>query len=232
MVLSKTRAVTTIEDSTVSVDINDQYSWIVTNNTGWAPLMTGDKVNLTVQDIYGEGGYLTMNATLDYYNITDYTWTNVFNGTYLTFNETLDEIEYTTVQAAIYGWIFIIPTPLNLTMIGEHIISSNPGVFSGMSTSDTNLTLVGIGGSFECRYTFHENGIQINFEVESLGILIYKMVIEGDLPDDSGDNGDENGDENGNDDNGIPFGNTYLLIAIIGIVIVGILSKRRKIINN
>ena len=110
---SITRAVT-IKDSTVSVNINDKYRWSVTKHTDGAPFTTGDKFNLTVQDVYGLGGYLNMDVTLDYYNNSEDTWTAMINNSlYLTFNETLDILEYQVGIYSNWGWIFIIPTPLS-----------------------------------------------------------------------------------------------------------------------
>ncbi len=242
MIFSSTIRAFTIKDSTVSVDINDKYRWLVSKHSTEASYTTGDKFNLSVQNIYGAGGYLNVDVKLDYYNNTEDTWSTPINGLFLTFNETLDIIEYQVGTNTLWGWVFVIPTPLNLTLIGEYINSTVGGLFASMSISNTTLTLeLGIS---KYMYTYNETGVLTNFGIESYGTLIHEMVIEYDVSngddggDDGGDNGGNDGGDNGGDDpdisdngNGIPFGNTFILITIVGTLIC-IISIRRKIIKN
>ncbi|MFW9989410.1 MAG: hypothetical protein ACFFC3_12205 [Candidatus Odinarchaeota archaeon] len=239
------RAVT-IGDSTVSVNINDNYYWIVTKHSAGSPFTTGDKYNLSVQNIYGAGGNLNMDIRLDYYNSTGDTWSTRINGLFLTFNETLDEIQYQIGLYFLYGWIFVIPTPLNLTLIGEYFISSSGSVIDSVTISNTTLTLDFSSYYLKCIYTYNESGVLTKFSCESsiFSTVILEMMMDYDESnngvDDGGDDdgngssddgGDDGTDNGGDNQNGIPFGNSYIIITSIGILI-SLISLRRKIIKN
>ncbi len=246
LIFSKITRSVTIGDSTVSVDINDKYYWIVTKHSAGSPFTTGDKYNLSVQNIYGAGGYLNMDVRLDYYNSTGDTWSTRINGLFLTFNETLDEIQYQIGIFFLYGWIFVIPTPLNLTLIGEYFISTSGSVIDSMTISDTTLTLDSSTYYFKYIYTYNENGVLTKFSwVSSIfSTVILEMIMDSDLPDNgvddggdddgngSNDDGSDDGNNNGGDtENGIPFGNSYIILTLIGILI-SVISIRRKTIKN
>jgi len=242
MILSSITKAVTIKDSTVSVNINDKYRWIVTKHTPGVPCpTTGDKYNLTVKNIYGAGGYLNVDVKLDYFNNTDNTWSTPIDGLFLTFNETLDVIEYQVGPNTVWGWVFVIPTPLNLTLIGKYINSTYNGFFASMSILNTTLTLVHSVGGSNYKYTYNNNGTLTKFTIELGSLLFHEMVIEADVSDGDGTDGDgtdgdgtdgDGTDGDGTDgENGIPFGNSFILITIMGTLIC-ILSIRRKIDKN
>jgi len=219
LIFSSTTRAVTIKDSTVSVDINDKYRWIVNTHTTGAPYKTGDKFNLSVQNIYEAGGYLNIDVILDHYNNTLDTWTTPINGLFLTFNETLDIIQYQVGINTLWGWVFVIPTPLNLTLIGKYINYTAGGYFASMSISDTTLTLVHSIGDSYYKYTYNSSGILTKFTIGYSGTIFHEMVIETDAPNGVGDGKNE-----------IPFGNTFILISIIG-TLIWFISNRRKIIK-
>ena len=130
---------TTQGDTTFGVDVDDEYNWKV---TGGLPDLIGYRYKVTIEDIY-IGTHLTVNCsrldcTLEFYNATDATWDTLIDNTlYIAANETEDYIYFG--DFAHVGLFFFIPTPINLTMLGEYAF--NLPYYGNYSVNGDSITI-------------------------------------------------------------------------------------------
>ncbi len=101
--------------------------------------------------------------------------------------------------------IFLIPKPINLTMVGEYLIA-NPD-YSVYEISVRTLTL-DPEGIIRYDITFNSNGIATKLVGSFLGIPVITLTLQ-------------------NGDDAIPFGFYFLIVAVIGVVTLVLIKKRR-----
>jgi len=201
-----TVGITTQGDTTFGLDEGEVLVW---TSTGGVPEYIGNRYNLTIQDIYN-GSYMTVdsfiiNATLGYYNKTAGLWlTMIDDAFFIAANETQNFIEYEST-VAMAGLYFIIPTPINLTMLGEFAVDT--GYYVSYLVEGDRLTIehfmLGI-----LYITYNADGIATKMVAEMFGITITVMTL-----------GMGGGDE-------IPFGFSFLIFTLIAITGLVYLKKR------
>ena len=199
---------TTQGDTTFGVEEGETLVWTA---TGGSPEIIGFKYNITIEDIYN-GTYMTVDSylidvTMGEYNKTADEWSKILDDEFfVAANETQNFLEYT---GALFGaplW-FIIPTPINLTTLGEYAVDS--GFYSSYTLSGNRIDLE---SSFIGTYklTYNSEGILTRFVTELVGVVLSVIVL-----------GEGGGDS-------IPLGYYFLIFTIIGTITL-IYLERRKI---
>jgi hypothetical protein len=209
--ISSTTSITTQGDTTFNVDEGDFFLWTFTSG------FTGDKYNLTIEEIYN-GTYMSvdsymLNATIGNYYSQENTWWTIRNNEfYVAANETLDFIHYGIHFGPLY---FIIPTPINLTLIGEYAISWPS--FDNYTVSGDQITLIDPEYPDHMVYilTFNSDGIltkvvaKFRNELADYEETLWVMVLG-------------TGDEEA-----IPYGYLFMIFTLIGIISLVYLEKRK-----
>ncbi|MFW9940720.1 MAG: hypothetical protein ACFFFT_06750 [Candidatus Thorarchaeota archaeon] len=210
--ISNSRCITTQGDTTFNVDEGDFFLWATTG---------GDKINLTIEEIY-KGTYLSVdsymiNATIgNYYSQENFWWKIISNEFYIAANETLDFIHYSRLSGSLI--YLIIPTPINLTMIGEHAISK-PG-FNNYTVSGDQITLIDFPeypDHMVYIVTFNSDGIltkivaKFRNELTEYEETYWEMVLS-------------TGDEEA-----IPYGYFFMIFTLIGVISLVYLEKKEKL---
>ena len=206
--ISSATCATTHDDTTFGVDIGDELVWTFTSGS---PDILGFKYNLTIEDIY-TGNYMTVDsymidATMGKYNKTEATWVaEIDDAFYVAANETQNFLQFAPALSAQPLW-FTIPTPINLTMLGEFAVDT--GFYSNFTVNGNRLD---IDSSFigTYRITYNSDGIITRHVSELFGIVVGVMTL-----------GEGGGDA-------IPFGYFFLIFTIIGTIAL-IYLERRKI---
>lgn len=205
--ISNVAGTTTQGDTTFGVDKGEELIWKV---TGGVPEYKGFKYNLTIEDIYN-GSYMTVDsfiidATLTLYNKTTDSWMTVIDDAFfVAANETQNFIAYESNTSA-GGLYFIIPAPINLTMLGEYALDT--GYFGSYEIDGNKITIESIFlGTYHIKY--NSEGIATKLIAEIFGVTFMVMTLEG-----------EGGGE------GIPFGYSFLFFSIIAIIGLVYLKKR------
>lgn len=155
-----------------------------------------------------------------------YTWRiaisseEVEDDIYLVFNETLDVLEIYTLNVAL-GWVFFIPYPLNLTMVGNWLNQTYQ--FDDYVTTGNRLIMMTYGSyTTYYHFLFNDSGILDTYELQAYGNTLNKMEF-GDIAVTNDGTVDDNGgtqDENDGDDSdpnsdildSIPFGAYHLFL--------------------
>jgi len=113
---------TTLGESTFPVEEKREFIWRTVNATeSW--YMDVPLVKFTVSKIYNETfnekNYLFLNYTLEFYYkiswVPEYT-----NSFYMAYNKTLNFLNWSS-EGFFNGNLFVFPTPVNLTLIGEAV---------------------------------------------------------------------------------------------------------------
>lgn len=206
---------TTIGDTSFSVNKGDEFTWKYTAVEDFFHI--SDRVELTVEDITA-GTYLTedvaiLHATLKAYNSTGDNYLVFLNTQpYMYFNETTNFFYSSIIETYLFiGWVLIIPTPLNLTLISEYLWN-----FLVSDWDDINVVgnqIITTTSTASMKYVFNENGLLTLFEV--INATKPFMVLELDFSE---------------DDHKIPFGYGFIFFSWFGIL-TGIIMIRRKIKN-
>ncbi|MFX1281754.1 MAG: hypothetical protein ACFFA3_20565 [Promethearchaeota archaeon] len=147
---------TTIRDSTFPVEVGDTYTWVCTycHPNFTSDIGVGSYQNVTIDKIY-QGSFSTIShaliveATVGYFRKATNTHESFIRPFWVVYNVTLGFIDI-----VFFTEIFIIPIPLNLTMICGFIESTWGGTCNSsgnqMVYEDVILTL---------HYNFNSNGI-------------------------------------------------------------------------
>ena len=200
---------TTQGDTTFGVDEGETLVWTA---TGGSPEIIGFKYNITIEDIYN-GTYLTVDSylidvTMSEYNKTDNKWSIMINDDFfVAANETQNFLSYTGALMGMPLW-FIIPTPINLTILGEFAVST--GFYTNYTVSGNRIDLNEILGLGTYKITYNSDGILTKHVTEFFGVVIVVMVL--------GEGGGEDA---------IPFGGYFLIFTVIGTVALIYLEKRK-----
>ena len=199
---------TTLGESTFPVEEETEFIWESVNATeSW--YMDVEFVKFTSSKIYNETyndeNYLFLNYTLEFYH--RFTWVPRYtNSFYMAYNKTLNFLNWSS-EGFLNGNLFIFPTPVNLTLIGEAVERKG------------NLTYSEIGEKII--FNYHGNGTTIEISINSAGIstiieritngtTIYRwelkeeeVIIK------------------------IPFESNYLIITFVSIIPLVILTKKK-----
>ncbi|MFX1479430.1 MAG: hypothetical protein ACFFCI_14955 [Promethearchaeota archaeon] len=208
LVILPTKAVgqTTIRDSTFPAEMGDTYTWVCTycHPNFSSTIGTGSYQNVTIDRIY-QGSFsaisdaLIVEATVGYFIKATSTQESFSRTFWVVYNFTLGYIDI-----EFYTEIFIVPIPLNLTMICAFIEST----WGGTCNSSGNQ-MVYEDQIFTWHYNFNSNGILtkmitylddtkfMTFELSNAGLQI-------------------------------SFGYLYILLSFISVAIISLTIKRRK----
>ena len=202
---SNAKCAVTIGNSTFHADEGDVYTWEMTycHPALNASYGVGSYINLTIEDI-GQGAYfsithaLLVNATLGYFRINANAHQVSYIQNYIVHNATQHYFYSPTFT------LFIIPTPLNLTMICDFF-----------ETQGYTCTRDGKKVTAEFFDEIH------TYKYNSIGHLIeYTFSEDNELGFVYGSNGSDGGST-------ISFGYYLLVFAIIGTLALIYLEKRK-----
>lgn len=147
-----------------------------------------------------------VDATIKRYNSTTKVWTvDLNNGFYMAANMTINFIRFSSYleNAPI---IFIIPLPMNLSLIGDYL-ASRPYIGGYTVSGNTLISQHDMG---EYQQTFNSEGILTKFVTTVSGEIFGTITL------DTGDGLD------------IPYGNYFFIVALASIVLV-VYVKWKKI---
>jgi len=199
---------TTLGESTFPVEEESEFIWRTVNATeSW--YMDVPLVKFTVSKIYNETfnekNYLFLNYTLEFYYkiswVPEYT-----NSFYMAYNKTLNFLNWSS-EGFFNGNLFVFPTPVNLTLIGEAV----------KKEGDLNYSVIGQ----KIVLDYYGNGTCIELSINSAGIstIIEKIT-----------NGTTIYRWELNEDKIIiliPFGSNFLIITIISLIPLVIFTKKK-----
>ncbi len=199
---------TTLGESKFPVEEESEFIWRTVNATeSW--YMDVPLVKFTVSKIYNETfnekNYLFLNYTLEFYYkiswVPEYT-----NSFYMAYNKTLNFLNWSS-EGFFNGNLFVFPTPVNLTLIGEAV----------KKEGDLNYSVIGQ----KIVLDYYGNGTCIELSINSAGIstIIEKIT-----------NGTTIYRWELNEDKIIiliPFGSNFLIITIISLIPLVIFTKKK-----
>lgn len=208
-----------------SVEAGEEHMWTVVVGNDIVKLGTGSKFRVNIDDIYNGTWieeFYTYKGTVINYSIEVYStsysfpkWEKPFNGSAMFFNDTTWDIfmEFTTdFEIALLGWLFFIPTPINLTWVGDYLNQTSELWFETYIISDNTLTMQNVSSSIDFAFTFNNNGTLTEYKVSSGNVIFYHLKY-GNINLPTGQ---------------ISFGN-YFLIVIPCTILLIIIYNRQKI---
>jgi hypothetical protein len=200
------------------VEEGEEHLWTVMVGNSAILLSQGSKFRVAIEDIYN-GTWIedlsTYTGTILNYSIEVYStfytnpeWALAFNGSAMFFNDSTWDLftGFTTDwHIALFGILFFIPTPLNLTWIGDHLNKTSLSLFDDYTINGNTLIMQNVSSNIDFTFNFNENGTLTEYKVTSGGSIGYHIKY-------------------GNIQltNQIPFGNLYLIFipcTIIGVII-------------
>jgi len=203
---------TTLGESTFPVEEESEIIWESVNATeSW--YMEVEFVRFTTSTIYNqtynEKNYLFMNHTLEFYH--RFTWVPRYtNSFYMAYNKTLNFLNCSS-EGFFNGNLFVFPTPVNLTLIGEAV--KNEGNLN-YSVIGQKIVLDYYGNGTCIELSINSAGFSTIIEKITNGTTIYRWEL--------------------NEEEiivKIPFGSNYLIITIASIIPLVIFTKK-KIMNS
>ncbi|MFX1310244.1 MAG: hypothetical protein ACFE8C_11140 [Promethearchaeota archaeon] len=208
-----------------NVEEGEEFIWTVMVGNSAILLSEGSKFRVIIEENYN-GTWIedstTYRGTILNYSIEVYStfkpfpiWELAFNGSAMFFNDTTWEIFMgfnTDWEIALFGMLFFIPTPINLTWIGDYLNRTSLLIFDNYSISDSTLIMQNITSNIDFTFTFNNNGTLAEYKVSS-GDSIGYHIKYGDIYIPQAQ---------------IPFGN-YFLIFIPFTTITIIIFTRHKI---
>jgi hypothetical protein len=206
---------TTIEDSSISVKEGQTYNWNYLKATQL--LNTSDRVRFTIDNIY-KGEYMTdnvavLNATINYFSSYKNAWEVVIeNEEFMYFNGTTDFIYYTGFFTLVYGWMFVLPNPFNLTLVGDYMNATLGGQFTTILTIGNQLVLYDFDDEITLSYLFNDDGLLLRYDIVEADEIIITLVLAA-------------------SEQGISLGYTFIPILIISTFGIVVYRKRKLKIN-
>jgi len=200
---------TVLGESVFPAEIDDVFTWETVNATeSW--YMEVDYIRFTATNIYNETNndknYLFLNYTLEFYHRA--TWIEKYeNSFYMAYNKTLNFLNW-SAEGFQLGNLFLFPTPVNNSLIGEAIKIAG---FFNYSFSGEKITL-DYGNSTTIELTIAPSGISTIIERITNGTTIYRWEL----------NTDEIIIK-------VPFGNYYLIVLIISVISLVIVRKKKML---
>ena len=201
---------TTLGESTFPIEEDSKIIWESVNATeSW--YMEIDFVQFTASKIYNETyndkNYLFMNYTLEFYPKNQISWVKKYeNSFYMAYNKTLNYLNW-SAEGFFFGNLFIFPTPLNLTLIGEAVLRE--GILN-YSIIGEKLVLEHSGNNTRIELSINSSGISTIIERITNGTTIYRWEL--------------------NEEEiiiKVPFGSNYLIITIASIIPLVALTKKK-----
>jgi len=202
------RGSTSLGESTFPVEEESEFIWESVNATD--PLyMEVEFVRFTALEIYNQTyngkNYLFMNYSLEFYRRFAYLY-HYKNAFYMAYNKTLNFLNWSS-EGFLNGNLFIFPTPVNLTLIGDAV------------EREGNLTYTENGEKII--FDYHGNSTTIEISINSAGIstIIEKIT-----------NGTTIYRWELNEDEIIiliPFGSNYIIITIASIIALAVITKKK-----
>jgi len=170
--------------------------------------MEVDYIRFIATNIYNETNndknYLFVNYTLEFYYRNNWL-PEYINSFYMAYNKTLDFLNW-SAEGFQYGNLFLFPTPVNYSLIGEAIKIAG---FFDYSISGEKVIL-DYGNSTTIELTIDPSGISTIIERITNGTTIYRWEL----------NKEEIIIR-------VPFGNYYLIVLIISVMSLVIVKKKR-----
>ena len=198
---------TTIGNSTFAVEEGETYTWVCTySHPNISSILTvGSYQNVTIDRIY-QGPFdvmsntLIVEATLGYFNKTNNTHVIESAPYWIVYNFTLSYIYY-----QYFIDIYIVPIPLNLTMICEYIESLTSQTCYSVGNQ---IFLEFLNNTIECK--FNSDGIltKVIIYMDDIKYATIELERSAKLQ--------------------ISFGHYYILISIIAMVAITIIVKKRN----
>ena len=199
---------TILGESVFPAEMNDEFIWEKVNATeSW--YIEVDYIRFTVTNIYNETNkdenYLFINYTLEFYHRISWV-PEYINSFYMAYNKTLNFLNW-SVEGFQFGNLFLFPTPVNYSLIGEAIKIAG---FFNYSILGEKIILDN-GNSTTIELTINPSGISTIIERITNGTTIYRwelntedIIIK------------------------VPFGNYYLIVLVISVISL-VIIKRKKL---
>jgi len=197
---------TVLGESEFPAEEEDRFVWETVNATAsW--YIDVEFVRFTVSRIYNETfnsqNYLFMNYTLEYYH--RFIWVPEYvDSFYMAYNKTLNFLNWSE-EGYYNGNLFLFPTPVNLTLIGEAIKTAG---FLNYTINNPKITL-DYGNNTKIELTINSSGISTIIEKITNSTTIYRWEL----------NTDEIIVK-------VPFGHYFLIASITTIVYLVIIKKK------
>ena len=198
---------TVLGESEFPAEEEDKFVWETVNATeSW--YLDVEYVRFTVSGIYNETynsqNYLFMNYSLEFYH--RFNWLPRYENTfYMAYNKTLNFLNWSE-EGYHNGNLFLFPTPVNFTLIGEAVKTAG---FLNYSINGTKLTL-DYGNNTRIELTIESSGISTIIEKITNSTTIYRWEL----------NTDEIIVK-------VPFGNYFLTVSIATIITLIIFIKKK-----
>ncbi|MHA2287153.1 MAG: hypothetical protein ACXABG_00075 [Promethearchaeota archaeon] len=199
---------TVLGESEFPAEEEDFFVWETVNATeSW--YIDVDFVRFTVSGIYNQTynsqNYLFMNYTLEFYH--RFIWVPRYeNSFYMAYNKTLNFLNWSE-EGYFFGNLFLFPTPVNFTLIGEAVKTHG---FLNYSIDGSKITL-DYGNNTRIELTIDSSGFSTTIEKITNSTTVYKWEL----------NTEEIIVK-------VPFGNYFLAISISAIITL-VFIKRKKI---
>ncbi len=206
----------------------EEHIWTVMVGNSAILLSEGSKFRVFIEENYN-GTWIeastTYTGTILNYSIEVYStfytnpvWDVAFNGSAMFFNDTTWDLftGFTTDwHYALFGMLFFVPKPVNLTWIGDYLNETSLILFDDYIIDGNTLTMHNITSNIDFAFSFNDNGTLTEYKVSS-GSSIGYYIKYGDIP----------------ITNQIPFGNYYLIFIPCTIIIITSLThykiKKKK----
>jgi hypothetical protein len=198
---------TVLGESEFPAEEEDYFVWESVNATdSW--YIEVEFVRFTVSSIYNETynsqNYLFMNYTLEFYH--RFIWVPRYeNSFYMAYNKTLNFLNWSE-EGYFFGNLFLFPTPVNYTLIGEAVKTHG---FLNYSLDGNKITF-DYGNNTRIELTIDSSGFSTMIEKITNSTTIYKwelhteeIIIK------------------------VPFGGYFLTISITTIVYLIIIKKKK-----
>jgi len=199
---------TTLGESTFPIEEESEIIWESINATeSW--YIDVEYVRLTASKIYNEtfndNNYLFLNYTLEFYY--RFSWVPRYtNSFYMAYNKTLNYLNWSS-EGFFHGNLFIFPTPVNLTLIGEAV--KREGVLN-YSLIGEKIVLEHDANNTRIELSINSSGVSTIIEKITNDTTIYRWEL--------------------NEEEiiiKVPFGNNYLIITIASIIPLVVLTKKK-----
>jgi hypothetical protein len=168
-----------IGNSVFPFNEEQSFVWRCVNSTG-PKHNIDDLTRFTVESIYNETfesiHCLMVNYSIDQYDVIKGQWIrNQDNLFYLAYNKTENFLNWSAI-AYQEANIYLCPTPVNLTLIGDAVESAGFWNY----TIDDDMITFDYGNGTTVELTFNSQGISTTIESFNLTETVYKWVLDED----------------------------------------------------
>jgi len=213
LVIPYAKSQTVIGDSIFPFEEHESFVWRCVNSTG-PKHNIDDLTRFTVESIYNETfesvHCIMVNYSVDEYDVIKGQWIrNQDNLFYLAYNKTENFLNWSAIAYHTAN-IYLVPTPVNLSLIGNAIQSAGFWNY----TSEDDLITFDYGNGTTVELTINSEGVSKTIESFNLTQTVYRWELD--------------------EDNIviiIPMGNSFLYFIFVSIGFI-LIYVRRKIIKN